>query len=414
MNSYLIIILIILIGEYVLGFVVEILNLKHASPELPKEFEGFYDAEKYKKSQAYLRESTKFSLVKGGFMTMLSMGFILIGGFNYVDLAVRGFHLNSVLTGLCFAGTVLILFEFISIPFTYYRTFVIEEKYGFNKTTLKIFIFDLLKSLVLSVLIGGIIFAVILWFFEMMGKWAWFYSWLAVVLFEIFIMFIAPVAILPLFNKYVPLENGELKKAIEDYAKSQNFFLKGIFKMDASKRSSKTNAFFTGFGKFRRIVLFDTLIEKHSVEELVSVLAHEVGHYKKRHVLKNVWISIVTSGLLFFVLSSFIGNRELFSAFGMQEVSIYASLIFFGFLYAPLNLIFSVGGNYLSRKHEYEADQFAVMTCGRPDSFVTALKKLSVDNLSDLTPHFLKVFFQYSHPPILERIMTIRSFDSRQ
>jgi STE24 endopeptidase len=233
-----------------------------------------------------------------------------------------------------------------------------------------------------------------------------------VVLFQIVLLFLAPVIIFPLFNKFYPLEDGELKTAIEDYARSQHFKMRGIFKMDASKRSTKSNAFFAGFGRFRRIVLFDTLIDRHTVDELVSVLAHEMGHYKRKHILKSILISVMTTGLVFFVLSLFINNKGLFSAFKMQHTSIYASLFFFAFLYSPINLAISIFSNILSRRHEYEADAYAVSTYRKPESMISALKKLTVDNLSNLTPHPLKVFLSYRHPPVLERIRAIRNLAS--
>ena len=213
---------------------------------------------------------------------------------------------------------------------------------------------------------------------------------------------------MPIFNKFLPLEEGELKEAIEKYSKQQNFKMKGIFTMDGSKRSTKSNAFFTGFGKYRRIVLFDTLIEKHSVSELVSILAHEIGHYKKKHILQQLIISILTNGIMFIIMSLFIKNVELFAAFKMRDISVYAGLLFFGFLYAPINVILSICLNYLSRKNEYQADLYAIKTFNKPEAFISALKKISIDNLSNLTPHPLKVFLDYSHPPVLKRIETIR------
>jgi len=408
MNVYLIIILAILIGDYVLNLIVESLNLRHLRTDLPGEFKGYYDAEKYKQAQNYLKENVRFETVTETIFLLITLAFILAGGFNIVDRWARNFHFGPISTGLIFAGVLLLAFQFLHLPFSAYHTFVIEEKYGFNRTTLKTFILDILKSWLLTVIIGGIVFSGILWFFGKAGNLAWLYSWLALTIFQVFLMFIAPVVIMPLFNKFIPLEEGELKKAIEDYAKSQNFKMKGVFKMDGSKRSTKSNAFFTGFGKFRRIVLFDTLIEKHTVDELVSVLAHEMGHYKKKHIFKSIVISIITTGLMFFILSLFINNPGLFLAFKMEETSIYASLFFFGFLYAPINLILSILLHLLSRKHEYEADAFATSTYRQPEAMITALKKLSVDNLSNLTPHPLKVFLQYSHPPVLERIQTIR------
>ena len=408
MNIYLVIILSIIVGDYFLDLVVETLNVKHAKTDLPGEFEGHYDPAKYKKAQNYLKETTRFEIISSTITTPITVAFILIGGFNFVDQIARGFQFGPIPTGLIFTGILMLASQTISIPFSAYSTFVIEEKYGFNQTTVRTFILDTLKTWLLVAIIGGTLFAVVLWFFGKAGNWAWVYCWVVVVVFQIVLTFFAPVVILPLFNKFHPLEEGELKAAIENYARSQDFKMKGVFKMDASKRSTKTNAFFTGFGKFRRIVLFDTLTEKHSVDELVSILAHEVGHYKKQHIFKSILISIITTGLLFFLISFFINNEGLFSAFRMQSISIYASLIFFAFLYAPINMVISILSKMLSRKREYEADAYAVETHGKPESMISALKKLTVDNLSNLTPHPLKVFLSYEHPPVLKRIRAIR------
>ncbi|MCF8081594.1 MAG: M48 family metallopeptidase [Deltaproteobacteria bacterium] len=412
MNLFLILILVILIGEYLLGLTVDILNMRHLKTELPPEFADHYDQNRYQKSQEYLKETTRFGILTDSIITPLTILFILLGGFNLVDRFARSFDLGMIPTGLIFAGTLMLLSQLISIPCSAYSTFVIEEKYGFNQTTPRTFVLDILKSWGLAILIGGLLFSGILWFFDTAGPWAWLYCWMGVTGFQIFLMFIAPVVIMPLFNKFVPLEDGELKEAIEAYARAQKFKIKGVFSMDGSKRSTKSNAFFTGFGRFRRIVLFDTLVQKHTTDELVSILAHEMGHYKKRHILKSLFISILSTGLMFFILSLFINNRALFDAFQMDHVSIYASLFFFGFLYTPIDMILSIFGNLLSRKHEYEADRFAVDTYGKPRSMIQALKKLSVDNLSNLTPHPLKVFLSYSHPPVLERIRTIEGIHS--
>ncbi len=408
MNIYLIVILFIIVGNYLLNVVVETANVRYAKTDLPKEYEGYYDADKYRQSQDYLKENTRFEIITDTIITPITVTFILVGGFNLVDRIARGFGLGPIPTGLIFAGILLLALQVMTIPFSVYDTFVIEEKYGFNRTTPKTFVLDILKSWFLAGLIGGIVFSVILWLFDRAGNWAWVYCWVVVVLFQIVLTFLAPVIILPLFNKFYPLEDGELKTTIEDYARSQRFKMRGIFKMDASKRSTKSNAFFTGFGKLRRIVLFDTLIKKHTADELVSVLAHEMGHYKKRHILKSILISVMTTGLVFFTLSLFINNESLFSAFKMQHTSIHASLFFFAFLYAPINLVISIFSNILSRRHEYEADAYAVSTYRKPESMISALKKLTVDNLSNLTPHPLKVFLTYGHPPVLERIRAIR------
>lgn len=408
MNIYLVIILFIIIGSYLLDTVVETVNVRHARTDLPEEYEGYYDAETYRKAQNYLKENTRFGIITDTVTMPIMIAFILVGGFNLVDQFARSFQFGPIPTGLVFAGVLLLAFQMISIPFSIYNTFVIEEKYGFNRTTVRMFTLDILKSWLLGAVIGGVVFSIVLWLFDKAGDWAWAYCWVVVALFQVVLVFVAPVVILPLFNKFYPLGDGELKTAIENYAKSQDFKMKGVFKMDASKRSTKSNAFFTSFGRFRRIVLFDTLIKRHTLDELVSVLAHETGHYKKKHILKSILMSIITTGLLFFLLSLFINNEGLFSAFKMQNISIYASLFFFAFLYAPIEMVLSIFSNILSRKHEYEADAYAVSTYGKPESMISGLKKLTVDNLSNLTPHPLKVFLSYSHPPVLERIHAIR------
>ncbi|MFH0888151.1 MAG: M48 family metallopeptidase [Planctomycetota bacterium] len=409
MNTYLVIILIILVGKYILDSVVDILNVRNASPVLPKEFEGYYDADKYKTSQVYLRENINFGIIKDTLFTVITVAFILMGGFNIVDKIARGFGYGEIITGLIFAAILVLAIYLIGLPFSVYDTFVIEEKYGFNKTTVKTFILDILKGLLLGAIIGGIVFTGILWFFGEMGSWAWVCCWVGVTLFTLFVTFIAPVVIMPLFNKYIPLEDGELKQEIEKYANHQNFKLKGIFKMDASRRSTKSNAFFIGFGKYKRIVLYDTLIAKQTVDELVCILAHEVGHYKKKHIIKGMAMGLLTMGLMFYILSLFVNNEGLFAAFKMEHTSIYAGLFFFGFLYTPISMIFSIFGNIISRKYEYEADAYEIETYKKPEASITALKKLTVENLSNLTPHPLKVFLDYTHPPVLKRIEAIRN-----
>jgi len=376
--------------------------------KLSEEFKEDYDQDKYQESQAYLKENTRFDVFTDSIMTPLMIVFILWGGFNVIDQFARGFGFGSIITGLIYVGILMFINHLIHLPLSVYHTFVIEEKYGFNKTTPKTFIFDLLKSWLLALIIGGLMLGLILWFFEKTGPLAWLYCWIAITIFQLFLAYVAPVVILPIFNKYVPLPEEELKQAIENYARGQKFKLKGIYSMDGSRRSTKANAFFTGFGRFRRIVLYDTLINKHSVDELVSVLAHEMGHYKKRHILKTLILAILNIGAMFFILSLFINNEGLFQAFKMQETSIYASLLFFAILYSPIEMILSLFSNFLSRKHEYEADRYAIRTFKKPGAMISALKKLHVDNLSNLTPHPLMVVVSYSHPPILERIEAMK------
>ena len=409
MNLYLVIILVILIGQYLLSLVVDRVNIKHLNPELPNEFKGFYDEDKYAKSQRYARENSTFGLIQDTFHIAVVIPFILLGGFNTIDKLARSAGYGPIITGLLFVGILALLSGIIDLPFSVYDNFVIEEKYGFNKSSVKTFILDIIKSVLLSIIIGAPLFALILWFFQETGALAPLYTWVMVTLFQLFMMLIAPTVILPLFNKFTPLAEGELKDTLEKYARENDFHLKGIYKMDESKRTSKPNAFFTGFGKSRRIVLYDTLLEKYTPDELLGVLAHEMGHYKLKHTPKMVIAAILETGFIFFTLSLFINNRELFAAFKMENLSVYASLLFFGFLYSPISTIISIVMNIFSRKREYEADRFAVETTGKGEELITALKRLSIDTLSNLTPHRLKVFFYYSHPPVLARIQAIKA-----
>ncbi len=413
MNPYLIFVLAVIILSFAIEALSNYLNLKHAAEALPDEFRGVYSPEKYRESQAYLKENSRFNGIYGAFQTVLGLLMILGGGFNLIDLVARGFGLGTIPTGLLFYAIVALGWKALTLPFSLYGTFVIEEKYGFNRTALRTYLADLARGIALSVLIGGPMLAVILWLFETGGSLAWLYCWAAVTVFQLFMLFIAPVLILPLFNRFEPLPEGELRSEIERYAREQRFAMKGVFTMDGSKRSSKANAFFTGFGASRRIVLFDTLIEKHSVSELVAVLAHEMGHYTQGHISKMIVWSTLQFGIVFYLLSIFINNRGLFDAFGMEKLSIHAGLLFFAFLYQPLDMVLSVIGQSISRRHEYEADRYAVETRGAPEALVDGLKKLSADSLSNLTPHPLKVLLSYSHPPILERIAAIRRLSSR-
>ena len=408
MNGYLIFILSLLVFNALLSLLVETLNLRNLSTKIPEEFKGVYDEEKYAQSQRYLKDNTRFGQIQSAITLPITLAFILLGGFGWVDQIAQAASDKMVVQGLVFGGILLLASQLISLPFSIYDTFVIEEKYGFNKTTVQTFIADLFKGLLLTLLLGAPIFALILWIFSAVPH-AWFWAWAALAIIQLFIMFIAPVAILPLFNKFTPLEEGELRSAIEKFAAGQHYTLSGIFKIDGSKRSTKSNAFFTGFGKTKRIALFDTLIENHSPRELIGVLAHEIGHCKLGHIKQGIVISLVSSLLMFFILSLFITQEGLYAAFGIEGTPLYAGFIFFGFLYTPIGMVLGLLGNLLSRKHEFEADAFAAQTTQAPDEMVAALKKLSVDNLSNLTPHPLKVFLEYSHPPVLERIKALRN-----
>jgi len=408
MNIFGIVILATILFSYFLELVTDYLNLKSLKPELPSEFSGVYDADKYKKSQEYTRVNTKFGFITSTFDLIVMLIFWFSGGFNFIDQLVRSWNLNSILSGISFIGIIMVLKGIIDFPFSVYSTFVIEEKFGFNKTTVKTFIADMIKGIFLGLILGIPLLGGILWFFEAAGTLAWIYCWAATTVFTLIIQFVAPTWIMPLSNKFTPLEEGELKTSIMNYAKSVDFSIQNVFVIDGSKRSSKSNAYFTGFGKNKRIALYDTLIAQQSVEELTAVIAHEIGHYKMKHIQKSMIISFGQMGVTFFLLSLFISNRNLFDVFFMTEISYYAGLIFFGMLYSPVEMILGIFLQMFSRKNEFEADHYAVETYSNKNSLIEALKKLSVHNLSNLTPHPLNVFLNYSHPPVMERINAIR------
>ncbi|MDA8140514.1 MAG: M48 family metallopeptidase [Desulfobacteraceae bacterium] len=407
MNLIALIILLALLLDTALNLTADILNLGQLSAELPPKLTGWYDADQYRRSQNYLRINTRF----GWITRLVDLTVLLIfwfgGGFTWLDGWVRALNYPPVATGLIFIGALGFFKVLIGQPFALYDTFVIEARFGFNKTTWKTYIFDRFKALVLAVLIGAPLLAVVLLFFQYAGVNAWWYCWLLTVGFMLLMQYIAPTWIMPLFNKFEPLAEGELRAAILAYARQINFPLDNIVVMDGSKRSTKSNAFFTGFGRHRRIALFDTLIAKHTTEELVAVLAHEMGHFKQKHILKMMIIGIAQSGLMFYILSWFVSYPALFQAFGVEHVSVYAGLVFFGLLYAPLDTVMGIAMQYLSRRHEYEADRFAAATAPQGKALAQALKKLSVDNLSNLCPHPFYVFLNYSHPPVLQRIEAI-------
>ena len=409
MNVYAVIILVTLAGTFLVRLVADILNLRAAASDLPEEFIDVFDKEAYAKSQEYLKHSTVFSLVSAAVELAVLLVFWFAGGFNYLDLLVRDFGFSSLVTGIAYIGILLLLQGLLSLPFDIYQTFVLEGKFGFNKTSPATFLLDKLKGMLLGVILGVPVLVALFWFFDNTGAFAWVWAWALVSLFSLVLQYVAPTLIMPLFNKFTPLEDGELKSSIMEYAHSVRFPLSGIFVIDGSKRSSKANAFFTGFGRQKRIALFDTLVENHTVKELVAVLAHEIGHYKKKHVITAMVLSVVNMGVVFYLLSLFLNNRDLFDAFYMENLSIYASFLFFSLLYTPVEFILSIFLQFLSRRHEYQADRYAVETYSNGSSITDALKKLSRTNLSNLTPHPFYVFLNYSHPPLLARISRIRS-----
>jgi len=412
MNPFFFIILFALLIEYAIEVAANLFNLKSMRSEPPSALEGVYQLEDYRKSQEYSRTNTRFDFVTSTFSLVVLLSFWFAGGFNYLDQIVRSWGFVPILNGLFYIGILLIGYSLITLPFSIYSTFVIEERFGFNRTTPRTFLVDSIKGLGLAALLGAPLLSGMLALFEYTGYHAWIYCWIAVTVFSLVLQYVAPTWIMPLFNKFTPLEPGELKEAILNYARSVNFPIKNVFVMDGSKRSSKSNAFFTGFGRNKRIALFDTLIEKHTVPELIAVLAHEIGHHKKKHILQGTIINILHAGVLFFVLSIFLGSPGLYDAFYMEQQSIYSGILFFGLLYTPLEMMLSVIMHALSRKNEYEADRFAAETIQHPQHLIEALKKLHAGNLSNLMPHPFYVFLNYSHPPLLQRIRAILRYEA--
>ena len=409
MNIYGIIILIALIFEFALELLANLLNLRSITFKLPPVLDGIYKIDEYQKSQEYIKTRTIFSLVHMTINLLVLLFIWFTGCFNLLDQLIRSWNLPIIVTGILYTGILLLAYEIFTSPFKIYDTFIIEERFGFNKTTKLTFLVDQFKGLGLALVLGLPVLAAILWLFEYVGSYAWLYCWIMVTLFSLIMQYVAPTWILPLFNKFTPMESGELKEAIMNYIKAVKFPVKNIFVMDGSKRSRKSNAFFTGFGRNKRIALFDTLIAKHDTGELVAILAHEVGHYKKKHITQGLIISIIHTGILFLLLSIFLGSPGLYQAFNMQEQSVYVGLLFFGLLYTPIEVILSIFMNILSRKNEYEADRFAMETTENPNFLVEALKKLHTTNLSNLTPHPFYVFLNYSHPPLLQRVQAIQN-----
>jgi STE24 endopeptidase len=330
----------------------------------------------------------------------------LLNGFAFVDDIVRSYTTNPILMALAYFGILGLASDILSTPFSIYDTFVIEEKFGFNKTTVRTFILDKVKGWIIAAILGGGILALVVWIYGETGSWFWLLVWGVVTAFMIFMTMFYSNLIVPLFNKQRPLEEGELRGAIQSFAVKQGFKLKNIYVIDGSKRSTKANAYFTGLGPKKRIVLYDTLIEDHSTDELVAVLAHEIGHYKKKHTTSGMILGIIQTGIMLFILSLFIGNPALSAALGVTEPSFHIAVLAFGILYSPVSMILGIIMNIISRRNEFAADRFAG-TKFNAESLKTALKKLSVKNLSNLRPHPAVVFVNYSHPPLLQRLKAL-------
>ncbi|MFT5286961.1 MAG: STE24 endopeptidase [Planctomycetota bacterium] len=409
MNSYAILILVALVVEWLLNLTADSLNLRALSDKLPEAGKQVYDGETYRRSQEYTRAKTRFGRIPGTVNLVLLLGFWYLDGFAILHRELVALNYGSTVTGLLFIGALIVLSSLANLPFRYYSTFVIEERFGFNRTTRGTFFLDMLKGAVLGTLLAGPLLAAVLALFEQAGDLAWLWCWIFVTVFTLIIQYIAPTWIFPLFNKFKPLEDGELKQAIMNYAERVGFPLSGLFVIDGSRRSSKANAFFTGFGRNKRVALFDTLIEKHETDELVAVVAHEVGHFKRKHILKSMVLSIAHTGVLFWLLSLVLTHQGLFEAFSMTERPIYAGFVFFSLIYTPVEMLLSLFLQAQSRRNEFEADAYAAETTGTPEALAAGLLRLSSNSLSNLTPHPFYVALHHSHPPVLDRVAALRS-----
>ncbi|HEY5891855.1 MAG TPA: M48 family metallopeptidase [Chthoniobacterales bacterium] len=408
MNEWTWILLSFLFATYLLDVLAGWLNLKSLRPELPEDFHDVYDRGEYAQLLRYTAVNTRFGWAESTFQFLVLAVFWLAGGFDWLDTVVRSWQFGSTLSGLCYLGLLWLGSTLVMRPFDLYHTFVIEQRFGFNKTTAGTWIADQLKGLLIGVLLGGAVFALVLWLLRTGEPLAWLWVWIASAVLMIVMVFLAPAVIMPLFNKFTALEPGELKDAILAYGEKENFPIAGLYVMDGSRRSTRANAFFTGFGRTKKIVLFDTLIKKHTVPELVAVLAHEIGHFKLKHIPQHLAIAVLNVGVFLFLASRFIETPALFEAFGVREMSVYAGLALFMIFYSPLARVLAVIAGVLTRKHEYQADRFAVETTGEPQAMIDALKKLSKSNLSNLRPHWLTVVLYHSHPPVLQRVEAIQ------
>jgi STE24 endopeptidase len=409
-NTIFSVIIVIVVADYLLERWLDYLNAKRFATAIPPELQGIYDDEKYKKSQNYSRVNHTFGMITSTFSFVLILLMLFLGGFALVDSLVEGITVNTILSALVFFGIIGLASDLLGTPFDIYDTFVIEQRFGFNKSTPQLFVVDKLKGWLIAVVLGGGILSFIIWIWEKTGSYFWLIAWGTITFLSIFMTMFYSSLIVPLFNKQTPLADGELKDAINTFATKAGFTVKNIFVIDGSKRSTKANAYFTGIGPKKRIVLYDTLINDLTTPEIVAVLAHEIGHYKKRHVLFSLMIGIVETGIMLLLFSWLVSNPALSQALGVNVPKFHIGLIAFGVLYSPLSFLLGIGMNVLSRKNEYQADAFAARY-GLGGELVSALKKLSVNNLSNLTPHPLYVFFHYSHPTLLQRIVKLNDYE---
>jgi STE24 endopeptidase len=406
--------LIILISLFLLWkleFIATLLNLKTFPSSPPRELDGLMDQEKLDKARSYLLVNDRFDMFRSIFSLVVLVGFWFCQGFPFLDNLVRSFSENETVSGMWFLGMLFIAQSFISLPFDWHETFGIEEKFGFNKSTPKTFILDRIKGLFLAAIIGLPIIAGILWIFQEVPN-AWIWAWAFVTVVQLLLTYLAPTFILPLFNKFTPMPEGELRTKIEELGKSCGFPLEGVFVIDGSKRSTKANAYFTGFGKHKKIALFDTLIDKSTTPEILAILAHEIGHFKLGHIKQRIFVGILQMALIFFLIGLATDKNGTFAhllhdAFFVKEISTHTGLVFFTILLEPASKLLTVLANAWSRKHEFEADAYAAKATDTPEALATALKKLSSDHLSHPAPHKLRVILDYSHPPLLQRLRAL-------
>ena len=401
------IIVVFLCLDFVLERVLEFLNSKYMSPVLPDSLKGIYDEKEYSRFQSYKRENGRLDSWSSGVGFVVMSVFLVAGGFGWYNSWVVSLTDSVVWQTILFVVGLSVVSSVLDIPFDYYATFRIEEKYGFNKTTRRVYWLDTVKELVLSLVLGGVLLALVVWFYTWAGTYFWLYAWGAVTLFSVFMAMFYSQLIVPLFNKQTPLQEGALRDKIQAFAGKVGFKLDNIYVIDGSKRSTKANAYFTGLGPKKRVVLYDTLIDELTEEEIVAVLAHEVGHYKKRHTLRSMVVSVIQMGVLFWLFSLCVNNAALSEALGGDRAYFQLGLIAFAILYSPVNLILGVGMNVWSRSNEYEADAFAARYY-EGGYLVSGLKKISVKSLSNLTPHPLYEYIYYSHPSLLKRIDAIK------
>ncbi len=402
-NTIFYLILIIPVAGFLTERYLDYLNSKMWSDSLPDKLKNICDQEEYRKTQNYDRENKKLSFWSSTCNLIVILGMIIFGGFALADNISRLISSHIVLVSLIFFGIIGLASDLINIPFNIYDTFVIEKKFGFNTMTIRTFITDHIKSWFIALLVGIPVLGLITWFYYKTGPFFWLYAWGLITAFTIFMNFFYSELIVPLFNKQTPLGEGSLRSAIEAFAEKAGFKLKDIYVIDGSKRSTKANAYFSGFGPKKRIVLYDTLDKELTEEEIVAVLAHEIGHYKKKHVLQTLLLSVILTGFMLFLFSLVVNSPALSEAVGAKSTSFHMGLIVFGILYSPLSLLIGLATNYISRKNEFEADNF-VRENYKPRLLAEALKKLSVKNLSNMMPHPAYVFFHYSHPPLLARL----------